>query len=262
MSEEANLNDSVMGDLTVNDDSPTNAVTDPPKYKDQFSDDLKGNKFFDQFPTISDLGRKTLELDGIAANSIQIPGDDATDEDRNAFNEKAYKLLGKPEKPEGYDIGDLKLPEGVPFTDTQKGELQSFFHKNHYTQAQVNSALELYNNQQTTIDAFMAKTNNDSVDAIKKEWGDQYKGNAEKAFRAVEKFGGEEAKSFFEETVIDGLKLGNHPTMLRMLLAVGNGISEDVAGDIQGGKTPPTDFKKDGFGNTKFEFPNSPGMYD
>jgi hypothetical protein len=49
------------------------------------------------------------EHDRYRGKSVVIPGDDATPEDRAAFLAK----LGRPEKPEGYKLGSVKLAEGV-----------------------------------------------------------------------------------------------------------------------------------------------------
>lgn len=143
--------------------------------------------------------------------SIRIPSDEASKEDRDAFYQKltdkvpgliatpdpenpetydpVYNALGRPESPEGYqspEYGDL------PIGDEKIGELKAIAHKNGLSDKQfkgfmeemISSEAQIYNEQ-------LAKTQQ-SVDELKGEWGQTFDARLGAAIQFAEKSGAPE----------------------------------------------------------------------
>ena len=123
---EGNQGSQSTGDETVNN---TNSNQDTqPKWIDQLPENLRGNEKLTRFERIQDLGTAFLDLDGKYEKDIRelvkIPGEDATDEDRATF----FTKLGRPEKPEDYEITETSWPEEADklIKDSAKEEIDSF----------------------------------------------------------------------------------------------------------------------------------------
>ncbi len=171
-----------------------------------------------------------IALDLRKANSamIKVPGKDATPEDRAKFN----KAIGVPETVEGY-----KFDIGREPTDADKaiqGNLAKIALENGIPATAMTALSKAVTDLAT---AQRAEENRVAVEAraaneaaLRKEWGADYERNKTLAGRAVQAFG--EVKShpevieFFEKTLVNGQKLGDHPVMVRMLGNIGNRMGE------------------------------------
>lgn len=82
-----------------------------PKWTESLADELKNNgdvmKQLAKFKEVGDLAKSYSELEKKLGKSIAKPGDDASDEEKQAFFEK----LGKPSSAEGYSIADENAKE-------------------------------------------------------------------------------------------------------------------------------------------------------
>lgn len=171
-----------------------------------------------------------IALDLRKANSamIKVPGKDATPEDRAKFN----KAIGVPETVEGY-----KFDIGREPTDADKaiqGNLAKIALDNGIPATAMTALSKAVTELATAAKAeenrvaVAAREANEA--ALRKEWGADYERNKTLASRAVQAFG--EVKShpevieFFEKTIVNGQKLGDHPVMVRMLGNIGNRMGE------------------------------------
>jgi len=74
-------------------------------------------------PMPASVAKGYVELEKkLGQDSVVIPGENATEEERNAF----YTRLGRPEKPDGYELKD---PEGLPVDAEVKKSFQEIAHK-------------------------------------------------------------------------------------------------------------------------------------
>lgn len=201
-----------------------------PAWMEQLADDLKGNETLTQFETLSDLGTAFIDRDGKLQNSIQLLGEDATDEERATF----FNSLGRPESPDGYELQRPELPEGMPYDEAGEEKFREVLHNLGLTKAQGEELFRAY--QENNIETYsnlveQRKTHhNEQVEALRQEWGDAYQENAEKAIRVAEKLGGEEFTNFLE---LSGL--GDNPLIVKFCHAVHDLIGEDTL--LTGGKT-------------------------
>lgn len=85
---------------------------------------------------------------------LKLPGEAATDDERNAFTAALHKHLGVPEAPDGYGIkAPESLPDGVSWDDGMAGEFAKVAHSIGLTPAQVAKLQEFqvgYIGQQVT----------------------------------------------------------------------------------------------------------------
>lgn len=85
------------------DSGKSEAATNP-AWMTQLHGDILNNKEaaekLGKFGKISDLAQKYLELEGQLGNTLVKPGEDASDEEKEAF----YRALGKPESVDKYTI--------------------------------------------------------------------------------------------------------------------------------------------------------------
>lgn len=204
-------------------------AVETPAWMNSMPDAYKQNEDFAKFGEAADAYAKFDELLKADGDALKIPGEDATDEDKNAFAQK----LGRPETAEGYEIGKPDdLPEGVEYNE----ELEAAFRDTAFNLGMPKSQAEAIYSWYNSI---VAKSENDrmiadqaaldkSVNELKDEWkGDAFKVNVELAHRVFTKFVGEEAQAFIDEARVDGVTLGNHPMFLKAF----HGISKVMAND-------------------------------
>lgn len=177
------------------------------------------------------IGKKNV------VRGIELPGEDAKPEDWDAF----YNGLGRPEKPDGYEFPELKdIPEGFVLPE-DKQFWANMAHKHGLTKKQAaglfsefmqdmseryKSALE--GSASATVEA-AKKRMQESADALKGEWGDDFGANLNLAKRAAEHLG-----------ILDSLDqsgAGNDPAVLKLAAELGKMLGEDNMrrGDPSGG---------------------------
>jgi hypothetical protein len=189
---------------------------------------------------------KVKDYEGKLANSIPKLGENATPEER----EKFYNSLGRPEKPDGYELDgeDKNAPEwtgywrnelhkiGVP--KDQAKAISAAFNK------QIGSMVEQHN-------AKILKANSDAAAALKTELGDKYDASVALVSRLWKQWGKTEVefdKAFATETS------ANRVTMMRFLLNVAAKTGEDTSlrGTVQRTESP-----KAGYDLSKFNLPKA-----
>ena len=154
-----------------------------PKWMSQLDgDSLKDEalvKQLSKFQKLGDLAKGYANLEKKLGNSVNIPGEDATDEERKAF----YQKLGVPESAEGYSIKDEKAANFL-----------SLAYNNNLTDSQAKA---IYDGL-AQIGAEAAKASAEQIKAmamntdkvLKEEWGQEYSKNLEYLKRGIADYGG------------------------------------------------------------------------
>lgn len=211
------------------------AAANVPAWTAQLDKDLQANERLTSFKTIGEMGKALLDLEGKSKDAITVPGENATDEERAAF----YGKLGRPEAAEKYAFTNpVELPEG--YTPEVEAVMKGIFFKANMTATQaemVNAEYVALLKQGQEMQQQQQKEATDkAINTLKDEWkGDAFKENSALAVRAFAKFGGDEAKTFIEETKINGLPLGDHPVFLKIFAGIGKAISDDSSYSGRGG---------------------------
>ena len=148
---------------------------------------------------------------------VELPGKDATDEDKTAFN----KAMGVPEAADGYEIA---LSDGRILGDDDKPISDSFsaaMHPVGANSAQVSAAVDWYLNFQQEQVAQQEEADVDfhvqSEVELKKGWGGDYKRNTNTIPLLFEDAEAGAMDIILSARTPDGQKLGDHPVMVRTL---------------------------------------------
>jgi hypothetical protein len=230
------------GDQTDNNQTSQDAQ---PKWISQLPENLRGNEKLTKHKTLGELGTAFLDLDGkYNPESILIPGEDATDEERATF----FNKLGRPTKPEEYEFAETQWPDGIEdFVKTAATEdIEAFrpiMHELGITKKQAQTLIDKYIS--FGIDRW--QKSNEAValnqEKVKKDlinlWGNDYDANIELATRGFEK-AGELAgiKDEFGKFMLNS-RLGDDPMFIKIFHAIGKAISDDSALDNKNIKGDP-----------------------
>lgn len=172
----------------------------------------------------------------LGGSKVAVPGKDAKPEDWERF----WDAAGRPKDANGYQIERPKdLPMGYVYNDAMVNEFKDIAHKAGYTPAQVQvghdflvaKGLEMFNAQAAQV----AREREAGMAMLRKDWGPGFDQKASLALSAVEQFGGEPLKQWFNQT-----GLGDDAQFIRLFHAIGSALGESkfVAGD--GSSAPPT----------------------
>lgn len=244
------------GDGNVND---LNQNSGELGWRAQLKDDLKTHEAFTKYQTVSDLGKAYLELDGKVQNSIPKLSEKATDEEKAAY----YKAIGRPDKPEEYDI---QIPEGLPDDKATVDWFRATVHElgmpKTMAEAFVSKHMERLVKQKENLDKSGEKFAQDAENKLKDEWkGDTYTANLEIAKSAAKKVGGDEYMDFLDEKRIivtpEGarvMRLGDDPIHIKAWHKVGTAISE--AAFHPGGAQPSPEIQRTPGGEPVLKFPS------
>lgn len=185
-------------------------------------------EFAKRMASPADAIKSAVDLRKLNSSMIRVPGKDATAEDRAKFN----KAIGVPESAEGYtfDLGreateaDKAIQVNLAKVAFENGVPATAMSALTKAVAELAGAQKAEENRV----AVAARAANEA--ALRKEWGADYEANKTLATRAVQAFG--EVKShpevidFFDKTMVNGQKLGDHPIMVRMLGNIGRRMGE------------------------------------
>jgi hypothetical protein len=249
MADEVVVNQPVAGSETTGNTG--NQQTQTPGWLAGLPSDLRDNEAFKPYRTVGDFAKahletanKAKEYEGKLANSIPKLGENATPEERDKF----YTSLGRPDKPEGYELDpekknapewnkyweDTLFSEGIPKKTAQalQGKLN----------AQLTSMVEAHN-------AKILAENTKAAETLKTELGDKYDASVVLVSRLWKQWGKTEVefdKAFAAESS------ANRTTMMRFLLNVAAKTGEDssLRGSGQRAETP-----KAGYDLSKFNLP-------
>jgi hypothetical protein len=266
MSDETNAGDNVNngGDAGVSGVEGGGNGTEFPAWMSSMPDAYKQNESFAKFGEASDAYARFDELLKADGDALKIPGEDATDDDKNAFAMK----MGRPETAEGYEIGKPQdWPEGVDYNEALDGQFKEMAF-NAGVSGEAAKALHSGFNQMI-LDAHNAEVQNEKAamekaeNELKTAWkGDTYKVNSEMAHRAFKQFGGEseadqkETLEFIDNTIVDGVILGEHPRFLKLFHRIGAATLDDNANsgmNRASGEMSEEDKAKARFKNTTFK---------
>lgn len=153
------------------------------------------------------------EQSKLLGNAIRVPGENATQEERDAFLDK----LGRPKTAEEYDFKPPStLPENLPYDGERAKSFASLAHTQGLTKAQaaaihnwaVENAVTDFNGQATATQAQLAEAAKGETQKLEKLWGPldgaTMKANLTYADKALREVGGAEALAEFQRVGLIG----------------------------------------------------------
>jgi len=192
-------------------------VEAPPSWRDEVPEDYREEKTLSKYQTVGDLAKGHVHLSRMMGNSVKIPEEDATDEERNDF----YTKLGRPETADKYEYERPDMPEGMAYDENSETAFKQLAHNQGLTQKQVGSILDFYNkfalDSQIDNKLYMDEAYFKGEAALQKEWGMKgYDRNVSIAQRAMQEFGGPELEKLLSED-----PRGSHPALIKAFYKMG-----------------------------------------
>jgi len=148
-----------------------------------------------QWATPDDALKSYRELQTHASKGLQLPGENATADDWNAF----YQKLGRPEKADGYELklNAEAVPQDFPYDEKSAIEFRNWAHEAGLTPRQAQALHDKFVGYQagafTSAKETAAKRESDTHRDLVSDWGDtdtsSYKQNVELMSRAVTQLG-------------------------------------------------------------------------
>ena len=273
----------------------TTQTTADPKaavWKTEIPTSLRDHEAFASYKTKDELWsghiaavNETKDLKGKLSTAIFKPDDKATPEQKEAF----FKSLGRPDKPEGYELPPVKLPDGTPYDPALEKQFRAWafeaglpketataiYSKYMGNYAQTLQTLvdsvskfdgrpdELAANifekmggkaLKTAFESVLQKQRARGEAEARKIWTDaKYDENMTLAKRAVGFFGGAELKAALDES-----GWGNDPRVLETFRKIGAAIAEDRF--PKGTQGAQESFKRDKFGRPTISYPSMQGQ--
>lgn len=161
----------------------------------------------------------------IGVDKIAKPNDKWTPEQWKNF----HKEMGVPEKPDDYKLPEVKLAEGLSLVDEKVGNFKKLFHNLGLTPKQVEGVMKGYledvNNDYTAGLQRTQQGMKQAEQTLRDEFGDNYDAKLDVARSVLKKFGNDEILGKLEAA-----GLANDPDVVKMFVALGEGMLEDHAG--------------------------------
>ena len=177
-----------------------------------------------------------LDMRKKMSTAVNIPGENATDEDRAEFNEK----MGVPKSVDDYKIN---LPDGLDellasdeaSQAAMKNSLAGL-HKAGASQAVVDEAVAAHFTAVQKIETDKIEADKEyskqSMAILEKEWGSDTDENKAIAGKAAEKLFGANFEEMRQIETKDGNFIMDHPGMLRMLASIGREMGDSTLGGV------------------------------
>jgi len=194
------------------------------EWNENLAPEIKDHPCMSSFTSYEDVCKSYVGAQSlIGVDKIPVPKDEK-DENWGVV----YNRLGRPEKPEGYKMEEVKdLPEGFKVTDESVKEYMNVAHQHGLSQKQAAGLYDFYIKQQGSQYGSALKGVADAAEATSKalrvEYGAAYDGQIALANKTLQHLAGEDSKEL-------AAKYGNDPKFIKMMVKVGNDMSEDILG--------------------------------
>jgi len=173
--------------------------------------------------TPDELVKRMADLKGRADNSgLKIPGENATPEEREAF----HKALGRPDAPEGYELGDKGIDpaSGIQLDPDLKDWSAKTFHALGLPKETAQKLNEAWNErisrQAVANREALAKMGETTTNELKQFYGESnFQAGMGQMRNAVRAIAGEDADAF--EALLARPDVGNDPLVMRVMARMG-----------------------------------------
>jgi len=194
---------------------------------DSFAEDIRSNQNVTKFSSAEELAKSYINAQSlIGRDKIPMP---VTDEDWS----NTYARLGRPEDAAGYEFN---VPEGVQVNEERQGAFRELAYQIGLSQKQAEALMNFdFESQNAALDAYTTsqhQATEEAIGSLQKEWGNAFEQNVTIANRALSEFASESDIEFLQEAEINGVKLGDHPVLIKLFNNVGKGMME--SGKLEG----------------------------
>ncbi len=207
-------------------------------WKSTLSEDLKNDPTLSNFKDVESLAKTVVHQQKLLGSKIPLP---KTDEERNEL----YTKLGRPETADKYEVTiPNDMEHFMPKEDIS--QFKNVAHKIGLNNEQVNALMEFQvsatKNAMDNQGNVLNQEKEQSIEALKKEWGYEYDKNVRAAQRALNVYGDNELQKLLSET-----SAGNNPAVIKFLATIGKEVTEDMAQNTTNNRlaTSPLDAKEE-----------------
>ena len=202
-------------------------------WKTQLSADYANSPTMQKFPDtkegFNEAVKSHLSLEKLLGNEkVPIPKSKDDHVARAMFN----KAMGIPEKPEGYGLADIEIPESMKGMSFDKKKFSEVVHQHELTPAAAKGLWEAYTtmSKQAYADAVKASEAKrvEVVNATRQEWGDAYQSKVELGQMVINKFSENKEMNDYVTAV-----LSQDPMGIKFLAKIGDQFAENKIGDFK-----------------------------
>lgn len=219
---------------------PDEILTATTSWKDSISKEVRYNsegadrlaRFDDN--DFSPVVKSYFDLEKSQGSSVNIPGDDATSEQKSAF----YGKMGRPEDSKGYELP--KLEEGETYNEELMGSLTQVAFDAGVSKQQFSALAERWIEAQKEAKVAQQEADDAEYENHKEEgdkilhqlMGANYDKNIELSKRAYTEYASPELRAILDQDKYSSLK--NEPEFIKMWLKVAEKQMDDtfVKGDL------------------------------
>ena len=206
--------------------SPEPPSSPPSDWRDALPSDLRSNPTLERIDSIEALAKEHVNVQKlIGAEKIEKPKEDWTEDQWSEF----YLKLGRPADPKDYEL-DIEIPEELPWDTGFQETMVGLMHKAGLSSAQANQLLKGYidsvSGQYQEASGTLAQTREEGIQNLKNEWGKSFDAQVDLAKRAFVAGAGEGFDELAGLQLADGLKLGDHPAVIKAFATLGAKMSE------------------------------------
>ena len=224
-------------DISGSAEAPAAPVSEPvstpvapvaePSWRDSLSADLKDNPTLTKIADVESLAKEHVNVQKlIGADKIPRPQDDWNDQQWSDH----FTRIGRPDKVDGYDLGGVEVPEGLPVSDDLQTAVVAKMHSLGLNQKQVAGVLGEYyalqGDQFTQSQGDAARTTEAGIRELQNEWGKSFGAHVDLAKRAITAAAGDGFEELAGLTMSDGTLFGDHPLVIKAFATLGDRLDE------------------------------------
>lgn len=186
---------------------------------------IRNNPYVSQSKDLGSFVKSAIDTKSmVGANTIKLPGEKATPEERADF----FKKLGRPDDAKGYTPTTPLVADHLA-DPTIRDQMANVMLEAGLTKAQgeaiFNAYFDVLNKGYTTHTEQAAQRHTEGVTALKNEWGANYENNVKTAQLAARELGG--GNELLQKLQEAGL--GSDPLVVKFLHNVGTKLLDDSA---------------------------------
>ena len=204
-------------------------------WRSEIPEEIKGHKSLETIQDVPGLIKGFVHAQSmIGADKLAIPGKHATDDDWNVV----YGKLGRPNEAKDYNLAS-SIPEGQVQNEEMLNWFQNTAHEAGLSQRQATLLLNKFNehtNNQLSTDQINVQAEvQKTTQELQKEYGPAFQDRMKVGNGVLQQFGNIDIANI---ELADGRRLGDHPDVIRMIVNVGEYITNKVGEDsLEGVKT-------------------------
>jgi hypothetical protein len=204
-------------------------------WRSEIPEDIRSHKSLETIQDVGSLAKSYVNAQSmIGADKVVKPGKFATSDDWNSF----YDKVGRPASADDYQL-ENKLAEG----QSENADMVSWFKKTAHEVGllphQAQNLLNKYNEFSGSQVQQSASVTEDEINKValdlKKEYGQAFDDRMAVGKGVLENFSSIPVEEFEDLTLSNGMKLGDHPAIIKTMVNIGQYMKEKMGEDTLAG---------------------------